>query len=372
MALLTPPQLARAQRANRYYQRRLGWFVANSPRDIGSAEFAYYIARFQRTTNDLRIDGIVGPKTWGRLRGKTWTPPTERYLIVAGEQVRVPFPVVTFENPEGLSFYGQQGWQPRQDATGAGVNLVVLHWDACASSHDCFHVLLDRGLSVQLMLDADGTVYQALDLAEARAYHARQVNERSVGIEIQNHIDATVAQGPGLARPIVTEATPHTGEPSTHLDFYDIQKTRTLQIVEVLCEIFKIPRQLPTTADGQVSMGLIDPKFSGICGHYHLTTDKVDPGLTLWPPLLAAYPPPPPPPDLSPSATGPSPSPSPDAPPAEASPNAPAASADAPAADASLDAAAADSEVTTAVAEAETTPTMGALTDESIKSSDET
>ena len=83
--------------------------------------------------------------------------------------------------------------------------------------------LLDRGLSVQLLLDGDGTVYQALDLAE------------------------------------------------------------------VLCARFGIPRVLPAGGDGQVLRALAPSGFSGVGGHYHLSREKPDPGLSLWPGLQAAF-----------------------------------------------------------------------------------
>ena len=66
------------------------------------------------------------------------------------------------------------------------VDQFVIHYDVCGTSQTCFHVLHDqRGLSVQFMLDVDGTIYQTLDLKE-RARHATISNNRSIGIEIAN------------------------------------------------------------------------------------------------------------------------------------------------------------------------------------------
>ena len=48
-----------------------------------------------------------------------------------------------------------------------------------------FEKLLSRHLSVQFMLDLDGTIYQAMDLQE-EAPHATKANGRSIGIEIAN------------------------------------------------------------------------------------------------------------------------------------------------------------------------------------------
>ena len=186
---LSPRWLARAQRLNLHYHERLGWRVPPGwPGDVGAAAFAERVADFQREHGRLTVDGILGPKSLAALQGATWIPPHGGHLIVAGTRVPVSFPVVTWDSPSGLSFYGQGGWRRRRYPSGKGVDLFVLHWDGCTSAHQCFHVLLERGLSVHLLMDGDGTVYQALDLAEVCAWHAGSVNERSIGIEIQNPV----------------------------------------------------------------------------------------------------------------------------------------------------------------------------------------
>ena len=64
------------------------------------------------------------------------------------------------------------------------LELFVVHYDAGATSQSCFRTLHDRrALSVHFMIDLDGTIYQTLDLRDT-AWHARQANNRSVGVEI--------------------------------------------------------------------------------------------------------------------------------------------------------------------------------------------
>ena len=71
----------------------------------------------------------------------------------------------------------------------AAVDQFVLHYDVCGTARQCFKVLHDhRRLSVHFLVDADGTIYQTLDLRE-RAWHATTANDRSVGVEIA-HIGA--------------------------------------------------------------------------------------------------------------------------------------------------------------------------------------
>ena len=139
------------------------------------------------------------------------------------------------------------------------------------------------------MLDGDGTVYQALDLAETLAWHAGNANERSVGVEIQNPVLLDINRSQPTARPVVTEQEAHGTGAWEHLDFYDVQKTRAVELAEVLCERFGIPRVLPVDDAGDVLTGLAPRGFKGVCGHYHLSTEKPDPGLTLWPGLQRAF-----------------------------------------------------------------------------------
>lgn len=288
--LLSPKWLRRARRFNPFYKERLKWAVpAGWPDDVASAELALRVATFQAEHGALTVDGALGPKTWEALQGRTWQPPAREHLIVAGDRLTVPFPVVTWPEPGGMSFYDRRGWTKRRDATGTGVNLFVLHWDGCTSAHQCFQVLLDRGLSVHLLLDGDGTVYQALDLAEARAWHAGNVNERSVGVEIQNPVRLHRNKWQNPPRPVVVEPGVHGARRQEHLDFYEVQKRRVVELAEVLCERFGIPRALPTGRDGQVLRALAPPGFRGVCGHYHVSREKPDPGLTLWPALQAAF-----------------------------------------------------------------------------------
>jgi hypothetical protein len=295
MNLLSDTWLRRAQQLNPYYRERLKWPVpAGWPSDVASVEFALRVAAFQKEHGALTVDGILGPKTAEAIKGSTFTPLAGNFLVAGGERIPVPFPVVTWDEPNGISFYGHGGWSKRRDPSGKGVNLFVLHWDGCTSARQCFHVLLERGLSVHLMLDGDGSVYQALDLAEARAWHAGDVNERSIGVEIQNPVQLHRNQWQKPPREVVLDPGVHGGPTYEHLDFYDVQMKRVVELAEVLCARFGIPRTLPLGAGGDVLRTLAPTDFRGVCGHYHVSRSKPDPGLTLWPGLQASFREPPP------------------------------------------------------------------------------
>ncbi len=205
------------------------------------------------------------------------------------------------------------------------VDLFVLHYDACGTSRECFRVLQDeRALSVHFLLDVDGTIYQTLDLRE-QAWHARAANPRSIGIEIA-HVGAhpPAERGPldrwyewtetgtrlsiparmedGLrsrgfagrpARDGLLRGPIH-GAEYVQYDFTDEQYESLAALVAALVPLLpRIELEIPRAASGQVRRdALSDPEeasFHGILGHYHLQTDKRDPGPAFdWERLLAA------------------------------------------------------------------------------------
>lgn len=196
------------------------------------------------------------------------------------------------------------------------VDQFVIHFDACGTSRQCFKVLHDlRGLSVHFLLDLDGTIYQTLDLKE-RAWHATTSNSRSVGVEIA-HIGAYPparaqvfdewyrAEPDGRVRLTIPERfgdgglrTPgFVGRPLRHervrgriqgveLEQYDFtpEQYRALaHLAAALCRIFpKLTCDYPRDSDGRlVAVKLPDDelgRYQGLLGHWHIQTDKVDPG----------------------------------------------------------------------------------------------
>jgi N-acetyl-anhydromuramyl-L-alanine amidase AmpD len=195
------------------------------------------------------------------------------------------------------------------------VDQFVIHYDVDGTSRNCFKTLHDfRGLSVHFMLDVDGTVYQTLDLKE-RAWHASSANDRSVGVEIAN-IGAYGANesnpftnwyatgtdgvtrlklpaGPdnGIRTPNFagqpTRPQPIQGEIQARdlaqYDFTPQQYQALIKLTAALCKVFpRIQCKYPTDADGKlITHKLPDTElknYHGVLGHYHIQTDKIDPG----------------------------------------------------------------------------------------------
>lgn len=196
------------------------------------------------------------------------------------------------------------------------VDQFVLHYDVCGTSRQCFKVLHDmRDLSVHFMLDLDGTIYQTLDVKE-RAWHATTSNTRSVGIEIANmgaygnaeksplsewyardasgrtrvSIPARFGDGgirtrdfvgrPDRPEPIVGQVQ---GRQLTQYDFTPEQYEALTKLTAALCKALpKIKCDYPRDAQGNlVTQKLAEDElqaYQGVMGHFHIQTNKVDPG----------------------------------------------------------------------------------------------
>lgn len=198
------------------------------------------------------------------------------------------------------------------------VDQLVLHYDACGTSRGCFRVLHEeRGLSVHFLLDLDGTIYQTLDLRE-QAFHATKANARSVGIEIANvgaypvrasaeptpldvwyrrdaagpfvEIPARLEGGglrtPGfVARPARAERVVGVvqREELAQYDFTPEQYRSLTKLAAALCRTFpKLAADAPRDARGAVANAALSAEefetFRGILGHFHVQTNKHDPG----------------------------------------------------------------------------------------------
>ena len=218
-------------------------------------------------------------------------------------------------NDDEIEKYRGGGW----DLAGLQqhVDQFVIHFDVCGTSRQCFNILHDhRGLSVHFMLDVDGTIYQTLDLKE-RAFQATIANPRSVGIEIANigaygekskkELDswyrkdadgktrlvfpAYIAKNTGIRTPNFV-GRPMRNDPVTgniqgdDLTMYDLtpeQYKALIRLTATLCTVLpKINCDAPRGADGKVTTVALPAKdwddYQGLLGHYHVQTNKNDPG----------------------------------------------------------------------------------------------
>ena len=196
------------------------------------------------------------------------------------------------------------------------VDQFVIHFDVAGTSRQCFKTLHDvRDLSVHFMLDLDGTLYQTLDVKE-RAWHATTSNTRSVGIEIANpgaysrsnmkpldewytrdsngcvRITIPARLGDGgirtknfVARPARSELIRGEvqGQELVQYDYTPEQYEALIHLTAALCKVLpKIRCDYPRDAAGELIRAKLPDhelgKYQGVLGHYHVQTNKVDPG----------------------------------------------------------------------------------------------
>jgi N-acetylmuramoyl-L-alanine amidase len=196
------------------------------------------------------------------------------------------------------------------------VDQFVLHFDDCGVSRTCFLVLQDnRDLSVHFMCDLDGTIYQTLDLKE-RAWQATISNDRSIGVEIANigafRVDGknpfaewyrTNADGKvvNIIPKHLGDGGIHTpnfsghparnemvrgviqGEDLVQFDYTPEQYAALTKLTAALCQIFpKLKCQYPVDAEGKLIPHKLPEEawknYQGVLGHYHIQTNKTDPG----------------------------------------------------------------------------------------------
>ncbi len=260
-------------------------------------------------------------------------------IIIAGRPRDLPgdVPVTTFLDPGGLSFYEQYGvvtvartyvnemnenaphvtarrlpppLQGRAGLGGAGwaeagegdpiralrqvVHTVVLHHDGSVSSRACFQTLLARGLSTHFMVDADGHIYQATDVAD-EAIHATGVNGVSVGIDLNNPapnlVNAQPSEGTVAGRTISPDKTIN-GAVFRSYNYTEPQYRSLIELLRVLCEALAIEPVFPVGEDGGILDSVLQAppaaEFRGIQCHWHSSADKWDPGPGLdWERILA-------------------------------------------------------------------------------------
>ncbi len=261
-------------------------------------------------------------------------------IVVCGERIRTGGPVVRWDQSGGFNaylkhrFFEPQEILPSDPATGcdtperygtrdfllattsefamdlatvrklvrANVDQVVLHYDAAGTSGRCFAVLHDeRGLSAHFLVDLDGTIYQTLDVRE-RARHAGTANDRSVGIEIANvgayenpqalmerfGLVYDVADSAGLSGAGGTRVPPMVQGRVQKRELFqfvytDAQYDSLIRLIVALRRALpRLQAQIPRWTNGDVADVRLPPsrvmQFSGILGHHHVSSNKLDPG----------------------------------------------------------------------------------------------
>ncbi|HTL30110.1 MAG TPA: N-acetylmuramoyl-L-alanine amidase [Tepidisphaeraceae bacterium] len=250
---------------------------------------------------------------------------TQEAADLAKEGRKVPFEI---DSPNRFAVRHQQlDAQTLERVRGGGwdlktvqenVDQFVYHYDVTGASRQTHKILHDiRDLSVQFMLDTDGTIYQTMDLKDG-AWHATKSNFRSIGIEIANIgaypvndkdqtldqwyrkdekgqtrmvLPAFMAKTSGIRTPNFV-AHPARNEPvvgtiqGKQLRMYDLtpqQYDSLIKLTATVCTVLpKINCDAPRDASGKIiDHALTDEQwanYQGLMGHFHVQTNKTDPG----------------------------------------------------------------------------------------------
>ncbi len=215
-------------------------------------------------------------------------------IIVSGKEVACGAPVVLWSE-SGLRF----------DALGkrSSTSAVIIHHTGGSNlAPGVMSTLKTRrdkatgkllNLSVHFVVEPNGVVYQFCD-ADRRCAHAGGAddtnqdgvrvsgNSTTIGIEVVNPATRN-APTRGIARPLADDRI-H-GHRHVMTGFTSAQTASVIALCESICLAYGLPRVVPMDGDDVLATVMPENEFKsfrGICGHLHLTSRKVDPGLAIF------------------------------------------------------------------------------------------
>lgn len=262
--------------------------------------------------------------------------PGPNRIIIAGRDYPMPpeIPVTTYLDPGGFSFYdgsapdlqskiatgdagdphpvifrrrlpkgrtgtvelGGRGWETVDPdplkALREVVTAVVLHHDGCQDSASCYRVLLQRGYSTHFMVDHDGHIWQATDVAD-QAIHATSLNPMGIGIDLNNLApNLMVGAEVNVAGRAPSKEMVINGTPFRSLTYTDKQYESLIALLRVFVDVLGLQPVFPVDEAGKIQDSVLSSpppdQFRGILCHWHIQEEKWDPGPGLdWERILA-------------------------------------------------------------------------------------
>lgn len=278
---------------NEMSAHKLGWDPSWFNAEKFDGKLLRNIQKFQKAHN-LDVDGLCGEDTFRRIytlreaqfdalkdKWGTTEQKQNKYIICTGEKIKIEWDKVVLMGDEG-NLKLDKGYEVVSSKR--EVNQFVVHWDAALSSKSCHDILKRRGLSVQFMIDNDGTIYQSVD-ANHICYQAKGFNATSIGVEISNAVETKyqsyyVRKGFGK-RPVLPKQKIHKGTYGPLLGFYPVQLEALKALIKAVCTNYDIPIRVPLDGNKKLANTVHLPetqmrKWRGVCAHYHLTTRKMD------------------------------------------------------------------------------------------------
>ncbi|MBH24102.1 MAG: hypothetical protein CMH57_06555 [Myxococcales bacterium] len=221
------------------------------------------------------------------------------FLVVCGEEIDIGRRVVTFLEEGAPNFYkakeelGQDFFSSRPgvgadsgvDRLGEIVYQICLHHDSTWNSPACFEVLKSRGFSSHLLIEANGVIYQPLDLRES-AWHAGDINDFSVGIDLNCMANYEILTESEKGRRYAASRGGYftgtiNGAEVTGTGYTEAQYESLVAVIKALAKVLpKLRLFPPLDASGDVIQRKIVnyASFRGFLGHLHVLAKKWDPG----------------------------------------------------------------------------------------------
>ena len=271
---------------NKASAAKLGWEPSWFGERYFDEKLVRAIKKWQKE-NNLTADGMCGPGTYRRVWTERQTniddykptnPNYSNYIVYNGNFVPIEWEkVILWSESDGLAaqpghYYDYSG-RPKRN-----IRLFVNHWDVCLNSKSCNDILNRSGISVQFLIDNDGTIYQTMDMQHG-AWHAgsERVNRASVGVEISNayypkYADWYVQNGYG-ERPMVDDAWVNGVKLDPFMGFYPEQIEAAKALWKAVASASNVKLKTKLNQFGKVSTKyekeIVYGKFEGVISHYH-------------------------------------------------------------------------------------------------------
>lgn len=211
---------------------------------------------------------------------------TRSTIIIDGKEAEVIRGKVRTWHETGLAFHAGRGGSAVERTE--KIRAVVVHTTASERVGDRGAKILHDSmmhrstpLSVEFLIDNEGTIYQFVDPAELRCRHASRVNPWTIGIECSGRLvikKDTLSKRPSYRSP------PLAGGWRPHLlGLYDPQVDALIELCRTLRTVLELPEEVLTTPWERRPEGFFESWEGGICGHIHcahlsVKRPKIDPG----------------------------------------------------------------------------------------------
>ena len=273
---------------------------------------------------------------------KVWLGGTSNDIIILGERVKlvlgdgpqlvrnyvdhpdIDFKKVAVARGKRVPVRDRKGKPSTMEALKESISYVVVHTDLTPHAMETFRVLLGRDptpLSTHFCINWNGVIYQYADVAE-RTAHAAGHNEQSIGLDMNSRLvnydgrfveKSTRKEFDRLRKAYKNLAKEKLREPPFNLSgkklaevaalyeferpvrgriqggntqrvwgYTPMQYKSLILLLKLFVRELDLEKSYPSGVDGTVIPGILEDddtkKLKGFVGHYHLDTNRWDPG----------------------------------------------------------------------------------------------